>query len=220
MTKSVLVLPGAGQQAVRSMFISRGFTSCSDLEDADIVCFTGGEDVNPAVYGEHTHPTTVFNENRDDREADIFYHCVNQGVPMIGICRGGQFLNVLNGGKLYQNVNNHAIFDTHEAFVYDSVEPVQVTSTHHQMMRANHDTDFKVLLISKLATKKSTMSFLASVPVEFTTYVNVESGKSEDLESLYYPGSRSLCFQPHPENNNCVDTTDVFFKFVNEFIIN
>lgn len=220
MSKSVLVLPGAGQQAVRDMFISRGFISCSDLEDADIVCFTGGEDVNPSMYGEHKHPTTTFNENRDDREAAIYYHCVNQGIPMIGICRGGQFLNVMNGGKLYQDVDNHAIYGTHEAFVYDSVDPVQVTSTHHQMIRANYNVDFKVLLIAKLSAKKSTMSYLTSSPVEFSTYLNPENGKTEDLESVYYPDSRSLCFQPHPENEGCMDTKDVFFKFVNEFILN
>lgn len=218
MAKSVLVLPGANHSSIVSMFTAQNYVSVSDIEDADLVCFTGGEDVDPSLYNEHAHPTTRFNEERDDREAAWYYHCLNMGIPMVGICRGGQFLNVMNGGKLYQDVDGHALHGTHEAWVYDSTTPIQVTSTHHQMMRVNFLTDHKMLMISRISKKKASMSDRLSSPIECITYCKPEFGRDEDVESVFYPGTRSLCFQPHPENMNGFASREAFFKFIREFI--
>src|SRR6266702_4767702 len=46
--------------------------SVSKMEDADLVVFTGGEDVDPAIYGDLPHPTTRFNTKRDTYEIAEF----------------------------------------------------------------------------------------------------------------------------------------------------
>lgn len=103
-----------------------------NLEDADIVMFTGGEDVTPSLYGASQHPTTYSNLSRDLEEKAIFEK-VKPNQLCIGICRGSQFLCVMNGGKLIQNVNNHAQFGTHPIRDMRRTHEWEITSTHHQM---------------------------------------------------------------------------------------
>lgn len=108
------------------------------LADCDLVVFTGGHDVGPHIYGDNPHPTTASNANRDTREREVFTMAALLDIPMVGICRGAQFLNVMNGGFLIQNVNNHGIAGTHQIKT-TSFGEVQVTSTHHQMMLPQRD---------------------------------------------------------------------------------
>lgn len=100
------------------------------LEDADIVYFTGGEDVAPVMYGCLEHPTTYSNINRDREEKAIFDK-IRQDQIAIGTCRGNQFLTVMNGGILVQNCRHHALWGTHE--ITNGKDKYQITSTHHQM---------------------------------------------------------------------------------------
>ena len=48
-------------------FLLFDFEKVDNIKEADIVMFTGGEDINPALYGDVPHPTTHFS-NRDDME--------------------------------------------------------------------------------------------------------------------------------------------------------
>ena len=84
-----------------------------DITTADIVVFTGGEDVDPSLYNAEKHPKTYSNLARDLYEKEMFEK-IKPHQLVIGICRGSQFLCVMNGGKLIQHVNGHALFSTHE----------------------------------------------------------------------------------------------------------
>jgi putative glutamine amidotransferase len=68
--------------------------------------FTGGQDVNPKLYGqEKSGRCGEVCDIRDRMEAYIFREAVlNQNKPALGICRGIQFINVLLGGSLYQDI--------------------------------------------------------------------------------------------------------------------
>lgn len=100
------------------------------LSEADIVLFTGGEDVTPSVYGCRKHLRTYCNLERDTREKEIFKK-IRPDQFVLGICRGSQFLCAMNGGILIQDCTGHAIGRTH-AITNGTVE-YQITSTHHQM---------------------------------------------------------------------------------------
>lgn len=102
-----------------------------DITKADIVIFTGGEDVDPSLYGEEKHYTTYSNLERDLYEKGEFER-IKPNQLVIGICRGSQFLCVMNGGKLIQNVHGHALYHTHSIIGSDNIE-YEITSTHHQM---------------------------------------------------------------------------------------
>jgi len=68
--------------------------------------FTGGQDVEPKLYGEvKTERCGEVCETRDQMEAYLFREAVlNQNKPALGICRGIQLFNVLLGGSLYQDL--------------------------------------------------------------------------------------------------------------------
>jgi putative glutamine amidotransferase len=109
------------------------YTLVDSLEDANIVLFTGGEDVDPSIYGCEKHRTTCSNINRDLYEKEIFEK-VRKDQLCIGICRGSQFLCAINGGILVQDVNNHAMFGTHRIInMNNDMDRYEITSTHHQM---------------------------------------------------------------------------------------
>ena len=71
-----------------SKWINFEFELVTNPNDADLIIFTGGTDVNPALYGEARHYLTQAPDvARDEREAEIFANFVGK-VPMAGICRG------------------------------------------------------------------------------------------------------------------------------------
>lgn len=213
MEKSVFIVNG--DHDYRSMFADRGWVETNVLQEADLVLFTGGEDVSPSLYGERTHPRTWANANRDKHETSIYKKALELGVPMVGICRGGQFLNVMNGGKMWQHVENHGISGTHPANVTGFIGNIGVTSTHHQMMIPNNDVEHIVLITAQLLGKKERMGD-GGIGI-ITRYPGVGE---EDVESVYYPETHSLCFQPHPEfKSGEGDCRDVFFFFINNYLL-
>ena len=102
-----------------------------NIEDADIVLFTGGEDVDPSIYGKEKHPRTFSNLERDLKEKAEFEKMKPTQLAL-GICRGSQLLCALNGGLLIQDCAGHAMLETHEITNNGGIV-VNITSTHHQM---------------------------------------------------------------------------------------
>ena len=75
------------------------------VEVAHGLVLTGGEDVDPALYGQTPHPTvTGVHRRRDDVEIAALHAALARGMPVLAICRGVQLLNVALGGTLYQDL--------------------------------------------------------------------------------------------------------------------
>lgn len=71
----------------------------------DGVVIAGGGDIDPAIYGAPRHHKTDVNApDRDAWELAVTEAAVKLGVPLLGICRGMQMLNVACGGTLHQHV--------------------------------------------------------------------------------------------------------------------
>jgi putative glutamine amidotransferase len=71
----------------------------------DAVALMGGPDVSPLAYGATPHPLTrPGHEGVDATELGLARACLQDGKPLIGICRGSQVLNVAAGGSLVQDV--------------------------------------------------------------------------------------------------------------------
>lgn len=75
------------------------------LEFCDGILFTGGHDVNPELYGEKNEGLTgELVPDRDSMEEKLFKAAVERDKGVLGICRGLQFINVMLGGTLYQDI--------------------------------------------------------------------------------------------------------------------
>jgi len=165
----------------------------SHVEKADLILFTGGEDVDPSVYGHKKNPKTSSNKSRDLREMDFYNAARSIGKAMIGVCRGAQFLTAVQpGGKLVQHVNGHAVFNPHEIVFYDGSKML-ATSTHHQMMYPFDVRSYEVIAwsspaISDIYEFGSTSDSMTRMPSDC------------EPEIVYYRDSRCLAIQPHPIN--------------------
>ena len=75
----------------------------NNLEEANIVLFTGGEDVDPSLYGCAKHPTTHSNIKRDLEEKAVFEK-VRSDQLCIGICRGLRNVVLFKHGELLEHL--------------------------------------------------------------------------------------------------------------------
>lgn len=188
------------------MFRSRGYTIVQRPEDADIVVFTGGADINPALYGEEPHIRTHFNYERDRRELSVYRK--SKGKFKIGLCRGGQLLNVLSGGKLWQDIDQH--HGAHSIRDVNTGQVIIVNSIHHQAFRPGKNA--VTVAVTRLSTTKEAMG------VSWVKHqLPVNHHHETDFEVLYYPETRCLCIQSHPEMEHADDAKNYFHELISRY---
>ena len=78
----------------------------SILALADGIILTGGEDINPLEYNDTNNIKVCgpINYSRDTLERKIFEFAFENKIPLIGVCRGMQMMNVASGGTLYGDI--------------------------------------------------------------------------------------------------------------------
>ncbi len=75
------------------------------LDSLHALVITGGYDLDPAAYGQKPHPATDQpRPGRDTWEFALLRGALERGLPVLGICRGAQVLNVALGGTLHQHL--------------------------------------------------------------------------------------------------------------------
>lgn len=126
-----------------------------DLKRCDGIVLSGGIDTHPSFYGSHrlNYPLApdIFNETRDVFELSVFKYAQENNIPVLGVCRGMQLVNIALGGGLIQDIeesgkNDHRrhgnLDGIHEvAIVKDSLlhtitgcEKGTINSAHHQAL--------------------------------------------------------------------------------------
>lgn len=194
------------------MFHSQGWETTDKPRAADLIQFTGGEDVFPILYQQGTHRSTKFNYYRDKREQLMFKLGRSLDKPMAGICRGGQFLNVMCGGKMFQDVDNHAYPGGHDTLDIMDGTVFHCTSTHHQMMWPNKDGSIIA------AAFESTNREWTGLNGITTTQLLYRKNHEGDPEVVWYEKDQVLCFQPHPEFAGVPKLTERYFYYLDEYL--
>ena len=177
----------------------------------DLIIFTGGEDVSPEYYSERKGKYTSCNSTRDSIEKNIFDN-KSYRTPKLGICRGAQFLTVMNGGTLIQHVENHGNC-THPITILDSLQDkiiVEIPSDHHQMMNPYYlpDSYYEIIGYSTF--------FRSGVYLNGDDINHKLKPTFLEPEIVYYPRTSSLAIQPHPE---WMDYESKDFKIIKNLII-
>lgn len=163
----------------------------------DIMILTGGSDINSNLYKEKAKFCGWFNDKRDAFELQAIKEAGDK-VLKAGICRGAQLLNVHNGGTLWQDVNNHS--GNHMSKDLRTNKWVVLSSAHHQMMRPVGN--FELIAVAERAT-------LRRAEKDELTGIN------PDPEVIWFPDTKSLCFQAHPEFGP-QECEDYFFNLLDE----
>lgn len=162
-----------------------------NIQDADLVVFTGGEDVSSYLYNEPAHPYTSSNTERDKLETKIFAQAIKFGKHICSICRGSQLTCVVAGGKLVQHQDNPSFI--HPMTTIDG-KIVNVSSTHHQAqspwnLPSNHFTVLGWTVgLSKFHEGGNREEMVDGI---------IPGNK--EVEICHYPVIKALAIQSHPE---------------------
>jgi putative glutamine amidotransferase len=121
------------------------------VDDLDGVLLAGGDDFDPAVYGEPRHPTVEpMDPRRQENELSLARVARERGIPTLGICLGVQVMNVAAGGTLIQHIESdidHASEPSdrhrHEVVIDGGTRlarivgerELEVNSSHHQAIK-------------------------------------------------------------------------------------
>jgi putative glutamine amidotransferase len=120
------------------------------LPDLDGLLLPGGWDVDPSFYGERRDENLGETDPElDETELAMFHQACEREIPVLGICRGQQVINVAMGGSLVQHLEDHdarALGRSHLAHTIE-VDPsselgraageheIRVNSLHHQAIK-------------------------------------------------------------------------------------
>ena len=173
------------------------------VRSCDGLLLPGGDDIDPSRYGQvRSEKCGVSSQLRDEAEWRMLEAFLPTGKPILGICRGIQFMNVYFGGTLHQDIPNHFDFKSRAKGCHNvnlipgtkiagllNSPTIFVNSLHHQAA----DTIAPDLIVSAVS----------------------EDGTVEALEHSQHPFC--IGFQWHPEHLswNRKDQQALFDTFVN-----
>ena len=170
-------------------------------KDFCLILFTGGADVHPSFYGDtcgHFQPMCFSNIARDLKEAYIYNVAVKNRVKMAGICRGFQFLNVMNGGKMMHHIDNHEnVLHQFECLKDSAIRTVN--SFHHQMVIPGEDCK----VIGWCPEKQS--------DVYYGDKDKQVEWKGPEVEAGIFPKVMACGVQWHPEWMKITEPGRIFF---------
>lgn len=202
--------------------LSLEYTDNKDLlrespEKIGLVVFTGGEDVDPSIYGEK-NVSSYSNISRDEEEVALWKIARDHNIPIGGICRGAQLICALSGGRLIQDVSGHT--QSHKVMwrlpagfnrlVGES--PESITSSHHQMQYPWNlpSEDFEVLAWS---VSPRSNHYRMSDGTIYIEYADDQLKMEPDV--VWYRKTGAIAIQYHPE---WMDEENWGMRFAREII--
>ncbi len=166
--------------------------SMGDLASCQALLFPGGGDINPELFGEKNLGSRNIDTELDILQLRAFQYGLEQKLPILGICKGMQLINVALGGTIIQDLPTAHIHTSSECDLYHdtSVSPysslhalygdsIKVNSRHHQA-------------ISRLGDKL--------IPVQWHDSDNC-------IEAIEHPRFPIWGVQWHPERLDSAQTT-------------
>lgn len=126
------------------------------VESLDGIVLAGGDDCDPAVYGEEPHPSVEpMDPRRQENDLMLARTARDRGIPTLGICLGVQIMNIVAGGRIIQDIDSqvgtsieHASVPEdrarHDVKIVDGTRlasilgarTLEVNSSHHQAIRS------------------------------------------------------------------------------------
>lgn len=174
------------------------------LNVIDGLIISGGYDIDPLRYNEEPHPLLgqTFPE-RDEFEFTLVKLAMEKEIPVLGICRGHQVLNVVNGGTLYQDISlkegnnlkhiqsghgstvSHKIKVEKGSMLYDILgENALVNSLHHLAVK-DIAPGFKVSAIASDGVVEAIEKKDDSFAMGIQWHPEILAGKNEEMLKIF-----------------------------------
>ena len=201
------------------------FVEVKTLEESSVVIFTGGADILPHWYDEKGIPGCYYYPDRDDIEVADFFN-MRTDQQAWGICRGAQLLWALSGGKLWQDVSDHA-GTPHSVTDEDTQTPRVVNSVHHQQLMpvsvsgaAAGAAVTKAKILAATHRARSKVGRVNGEKIIWTRDSEIRDHKSLDIEAVIIPKTETspfiYGFQAHPEYG-MEPCTNYFFELIERY---
>ncbi len=172
------------------------------VERLDVLVLTGGEDVSPARYGEPPGPNLgAVNLVRDDFDFRLLAAARRHRLPVIGICRGCQLINVAFGGTLWQDLPSEF-----------PAAKVQHRNVHHSISILPDSRLARTLGCTNVVVNSFHHQAVKNVAPGFRVVATSPEGVVEAIESEDYP---AIGVQFHPERLVCDENKAAFLEFFN-----
>ncbi|WP_419849127.1 gamma-glutamyl-gamma-aminobutyrate hydrolase family protein [Candidatus Poriferisocius sp.] len=163
-------------------------------ERLDGIVLPGGTDIDPILYGADPDPELLpLEPERDDLELALLSAALEAEVPVLGICRGIQVLNVHQGGTLHQHVPEHGRFD------------LPIDSTIHEVSFAEGSTLHELYGPSAQVNSLHHQT-VADLGHDLTVTARADDGTIEGVEM----GDHVVAVQWHPEMMPTRPTDPIF----------
>lgn len=179
----------------------KGGISCDGL------LLPGGTDADPALYGQKNTASVGIDRQKDLDEIELVKKFAAAGLPVFGICRGLQIINIALGGTLYQDIDNAAAHKWEE-HTGDKVH--RITTTEGSFLRKLYGREFAVNSAHHQAIDVLAPGLTVSALAEDST-----------IEAVENPKKKIYAVQFHPErmafNHRRTDTVDG--RYVFEFFL-
>jgi len=134
-----------GSHGAKAVFVHPG--SKEPPSDFDGLLITGGSDIDPQSYGGEAHPAIIRTDpERDAMELALIKKAHENGVPLMGICRGMQLINLYFGGTLHphihdfelENIHSHTPLPRKEVMLEDDSRLHAILGQHTLLVNALH----------------------------------------------------------------------------------
>lgn len=151
------------------------------------IILSGGDDVHPSLYGgDSTYPGS-YSSDRDETEKSLLEIALDESLPVLGVCRGMQLINVHFGGKLVQNLRRD---------VENAVD--HVGTNHRVIITQDAITNSLGISIAEVNSYHNQGFTRDQLSAEFISFAVAED---QTIEGMYHPRYAIAAVMWHPERS-------------------
>lgn len=167
-------------------------------DDFDGILFAGGEDVDPEFYLEPNRHADNPSRERDLFELGLLERALRSRLPVFGICRGAQMINVKYGGSLYQDLKSERALETENALTVEHrQQPRPRTEATHGVTVTDPETRLAGALQGSVRVNSMHHQGIRVIGRGLRVSARSEDGLIEAIEAA--DGGFLLAVQWHPE---------------------